>query len=384
MEINKMKINKELLYQAATQAGLELVGVASPRPFHQLEQFLETRAAAGYQTPFTIDRAKKRTDPRETLPQVKSLVAVGMCYAPSGVGLSKGDTEPTGGISGSKSAGLSGCLAAFAQGEDYHQVLRGKLTLMLELWQKGLGREITWTAQVDTGPLADRAAAWQAGLGWYGKNCNIINPQKGSWLVLGTVLTDVEMQADTPVEQRCGDCHRCLDACPTGALEEGGRLNAYRCVSYLTQSTGLIPRDLRKGMGDMIYGCDLCQKACPHNNQVGEGPTLEGVDLEHLLRLSNREFTREWGKSTAGWRGKKVLQRNSLVALGNSGQAEAVPLLLEGLQRESPELRAHAAWALGNFPLPQVSIALEEALKKEQVSEVREEISLALSQIFHK
>ncbi|HEX3031290.1 MAG TPA: tRNA epoxyqueuosine(34) reductase QueG, partial [Bacillota bacterium] len=275
--------------------------------------------------------------------------------------------------------GLTGRVGSFALGRDYHVVLREKIVRLMAAWQERMGQQVCWQAQVDTGPLADRAAAWRAGLGWYGKNCSIISPDYGSAILLGTILTDVELEPDQPLPPQCGDCTLCLEACPTGALEGPNRLNAYQCISYLTQCGEPMPENLRHKLGDNIYGCDICLSVCPHNRKAAKmGNGANRVQLDKLLTMSNREFSSTMGQTAAGWKGKKLLQRNALIALGNSEQAEAVPLLLQALADPRPEIRGSAAWALARFPGPVSGQALEQRLAREADERVREEINQAL------
>lgn len=364
---------KEILIRCALKTGFDLIGICGPDKLTEVEEILTRRQKEGYLTPFTPACVEERVNPARVFPGVKSIISVGLAYARPRA------EEPHPQLKKGKTPGkpeLTGRMARFARGRDYHVVLREKIDSLMEEWQQSLGYTIKWAAYVDTGPLPDRAVAWRSGLGWYGKNCTLISPELGSWFVLGTILADIYLEPDRPLQGGCGECDRCLRACPTGALEEPYRLNAYRCVSYLTQVPGFIPRELRQAMGRQIYGCDICQQVCPHNLRAE--PDNHEPDLERFLTLSNREFRDSFGKTTAGWRGKKVLQRNAVIALGNSGSPEALPALTRAVEDPRPEIRGHAAWALGQIGGPEAKAVLEKALAKELRPEVKSEIARAL------
>lgn len=370
---------KARLIQCAIATGFDLIGVCGPDKLSEAEEILTRRQEEGYLTPFTPACIEERVNPAKVFPAVKSIISVGLSYAHSR------EKEPNPELAAGKApakAKLSGRMARFARGRDYHAVLREKINSLMQEWQQSLGYTLNWAAYVDTGPLPDRAVAWRSGLGWYGKNCTLISPKFGSWFVLGEILVDIYLEPDQPLEGSCGECDRCLRACPAGALEEPYRLNAYHCVSYLTQAPGFIPRELRQAMGRQLYGCDLCQQVCPHNllAEIGGNGELHHAEphLEEFLALSNREFREAFGKTTAGWRGKKLLQRNAVIALGNSGSPEALPALIRAMADPRPEIRGHAAWALGQIGGPEAKEVLEQALAKELRPEVKAEIAQAL------
>lgn len=240
---------------------------------------------------------------------------------------------------------------------------------------------------VDTARIIDRAVAQRAALGWYGKNTNIISTTHGSWILLGEILTSLELQPDEPLRKHCGACTRCLTACPTGAITGPYMLDSNRCISYLTiEHRGPIPRDLRPLMGDWIFGCDICQEVCPpamkgrvEQHDVFTAATGESARpaLFPLLAIDEADFRRRFAGSPikrAGWEG---LQRNVAVALGNSGDRRAIPALIAALQRATPLVRGHAAWALGRLGHAESLVA---ALQGECDPGVREEILLALAE----
>jgi epoxyqueuosine reductase len=230
---------------------------------------------------------------------------------------------------------------------------------------------------VDSSPLAERAVAERAGLGWFGKNTMLLLPGAGSWAFLCEVILDLALEPDTPVQKSCGACHRCLDVCPTGALVAPGVLDNRRCISFLTiELKDRIPRHLRPLMGDWIFGCDLCQEVCPVNRKAlpARIAALRAYDDEAayprllpLLALDDAGFRARY-RGTPVLRAKRWgLQRNVCVALGNNGDPAAVPALAETLLDEGrhPLVREHAAWALGRFAVPAARQALERAWRNE-------------------
>jgi epoxyqueuosine reductase len=233
---------------------------------------------------------------------------------------------------------------------------------------------------VDTGALVDRAVAERAGIGFSAKNCAIISPEWGSWIYLGEMVTNLPLPPDMPVQEGCGDCTKCIDACPTGALVGPGELNAQACISYLTQTKGFLSEDYMTKIGNRLYGCDTCQIVCPHNRgknwnhrpELLPDPEIVKPLLMPILDLSNREFKEKFGSSSAAWRGKKPIQRNAVIALGNFKERSAVPKLTEIMLREvRPEMRGTAAWALGRIGGAEALAAVEQALQGEEDETVR-------------
>jgi epoxyqueuosine reductase len=271
---------------------------------------------------------------------------------------------------------------------DYHGVFKEKMWALHAFVQGELGREVDARALVDTARIVDRAVAQRAGLGWYGKNTNILNREHGSWLLLGELLLDVELPSDEPVKTHCGSCSRCLPSCPTGALIAPGVLDNDRCISYLTiELRGPIPREMRALIGDWVFGCDICQEACPVNIKARAGNHAEfassqGIgpspSLIELLEMDEDEFKAKFRHSPvkrAKWEG---IRRNAAVALGNAGDAAAVPALVRALADGAALVRGHAAWALGRLGGESAEKALRAQLVIEGDSWVQEEIRLAL------
>jgi epoxyqueuosine reductase len=285
---------------------------------------------------------QKRLQPQLVLPGARSIVALSACYAGPG-------PELTGPLAG------TGYVAAYARQMDYHHVLGERLETMARFLDElgGAGTRSLW--YTDTGPVLERDLAERAGLGFIGKHTNLISRTRGNWLLLGEILTTLELQPDLPEKNRCGTCTRCLAACPTGAITAPFRLDARLCVSYLTiELKGPIPVNLRPAIGRRIFGCDDCLAACPWNRFAREGallrqhlrPDLAAPDLLELLSLDEAAFNARFAGTPilrCKWRG---LRRNVCVALGNVGDRSALPALANAAQDPDPLVAEHAAWAV--------------------------------------
>jgi epoxyqueuosine reductase len=313
------------------------------------------------------------------MPSARTIVSLGISY------LSDAPIVP------SELGAPRGRVARYAWGLDYHEVFKDKLWALHAHVQSMLGREVEARALVDTARIVDRAVAQRAGLGWYGKNTNLLNSRYGSWVLLGELFLDVELPPDVPVRTHCGSCTRCMPACPTGALIAPGVLDNNRCISYLTiELRGPIPRDMRPLIGDWVFGCDICQDVCPVNRKaeaashsefapekgIGSSPSL--IELLDITQEEFRERFRHSPVKRAKWEG---LRRNAAVALGNIGDPAAVPALTRALNCDSPLVRGHAAWALGRIGGTDALIPLRERREVEEDEWVLEEIKLALKEL---
>ncbi len=349
---------------AAFEAGFDRVGISSAEPLHEAEAAILERIAAGYMDGlrwFTPDRARLATRPQELLPGARSIVALAASYL--------GHRPPPPPEPGKP----RGRIARYAWGRDYHDVLRELARGLVERIERLAGRRVAARIFVDSSPLAERAVAQQAGLGWFGKNTMLLLPGAGSWAFLCEVILDLELEPDVPVRKSCGACTRCLDRCPTGALVAPGVLDNRRCISFLTiELKGPIPPSLRPLMSNWIFGCDDCQEVCPVNRKAlpARIAALRAYDddaafppLLPLLEMSDAEFRARY-RGTPVWRAKSWgLQRNACVALGNIGDPVAIPALSTVLldERRPAIVRGHAAWALGQFSEPAARQALERA-----------------------
>lgn len=359
--MNLEKEVKELAYQV----GFDLCGITTAEPFYNLQQVLEQRVKTKFYSEFEDLNLPKRLNPRLSAPEVKSILALGKVYP------SVGPVKP---------AKDQGEIARFARGRDYHLVLREAMDKLCCLLQNQLSLT-PLTAMVDTGPLIDRAVAARAGIGWYGKNCSLISQGYGSWIALGQLLIKEELKPDEPQKEQCGSCDKCLQACPTGALQGPYQLNSNLCLSQLTQVKSIIPKKYRSVLGTRIYGCDTCQEVCPYNNFSGNlvsEQEEEAIDLISSLQMSNSDFRRKYKTKAYAWLGKNILQRNAIIALGNLKEKSATKDLISLLNSPNTRLRGYSAWALGRIKSPEAVEALERALQEEDDPWVREEIKDAL------
>jgi epoxyqueuosine reductase len=320
--------------------GFDLVGIAELGPAETGQAF-DDWLAAGFagEMDYMQRTAGKRRDSRLPLPGARSAVVVGLDY---------GGRSP------------SGPVARYARGDDYHDVLLEKLRDLHSRIERRIGGGVKGKAYVDTGPLLERELARQAGLGWFGKNTNLINPRLGSYFFIGTLLLDCKLAPDTPfAEDHCGTCTRCLDACPTAAFVEPRVLDATRCISYLTiELRGEIPEELRAAIGERAYGCDVCQEVCPWNVRFARelrAPELTPraetgeSDPREWLTLDDDSFRKRFRRSPMKRAKRRGLARNAAVVAGNRRNSEDIAALTRAL--DDPELlvRAHAKWALGRI-----------------------------------
>jgi epoxyqueuosine reductase len=364
------------LRACASRAGLTGLAIGPARPLEEAARRLRERVAKGFAGHYGLTEGSEERfcRPDTLLPGAKSVI----CCALSYLRPSEPPAPPPG--------GLSGVIARFARGRDYHLVMREKLSVV-EARLKELVPGCATRILCDTGPLMDRAAALASGLAWAGKNACVFTGEAGSWVVLGEIVTDVELPFDEPSpDHRCGSCELCLAACPTGAIVSPFEIDLNRCISHLTQMSGIIPRELRPLMGTMIYGCDICQEVCPQNaaavpgdpSDFEPGPVPAFPDLIRLLEMTQAEFETSLKRGSPGWIGRNRLRRNACVALGNIGDPSAVPALLNALHDPSTVVRAHAAWALGRIGDARGLQILQKRLTREPDPDVLEEIRAAL------
>lgn len=318
-----------------------------------------------------------RADPRSVLPSARSVLCVSLDYFPWDEG-----RQDAG------SGGMLDQVSVYARNDDYHDVMAPMLRELLEFVHRESGLPVDGRAYVDTGPLLERELAAAAGLGWVGKNTQLLD-RRGSWFFLGEILLEAELVADSPVPDRCGSCTACIDACPTDALSDGYLLDSRRCISYLNiELRGAIPREWRAPMGEHLFGCDICQDVCPWNRkaQPSAGPQfqprseLESFTLAEVLRCSSEEFSTRFRGSPMKRAKRRGLARNAAVVLGNRGDGAAVEPLARAL-REDPEtvVRSHAAWALGRLGGTKAREALERARRADPDAEVQGEADAGLA-----
>ncbi|MGX1900369.1 tRNA epoxyqueuosine(34) reductase QueG [Thermolongibacillus altinsuensis] len=363
-------LKKEIIEYSRT-IGIDKIGFASADPFTELKERLYQQQQLGYQSGFEEPDIEKRTNPSLLLPHARSIIAIALAYPSKMKNAPRSTREERRGIF---------CRASW--GQDYHRILRDRLE-KLEQFILERVPNAKLKSMVDTGELVDRAVAERAGIGWSGKNCSIITPEFGSYVYLGEMLTNIPFPPDTPIEDQCGTCNKCVEMCPTGALVQGGQLNAQRCIAFLTQTKGFIADEFREKIGNRLYGCDTCQLVCPKNKgkdfhlhpEMEPDPEIAKPKLKPLLHLSNREFKEKFGHLSGAWRGKKPIQRNAILALAHYKDETAIDDLLKLLKEDPrPVIRGTAAWALGKIGNKRVIDELKKAKQEEKDEEVIKEI----------
>jgi epoxyqueuosine reductase len=369
---------KEEIRGHAPSLGIDKIGFASADPFAEMKQILLEHRAKGYESGFEEPDIDKRVDPGLSFAEPRSIIAIAVAYP------SRLDDEPR-----SAPGAYRGLISRSAWGRDYHHVLRDRLS-RLETFIRERVSDARVESMVDTGALVDRAVAVRAGIGWSGKNCATITPEWGSWVYLGEMITNLPFPPDTPITDQCGECTLCIDACPTGALVGPGQLNAKRCLSFVTQTKGEVEDELKEKIGNRLYGCDTCQQVCPfnkgkhfsHQPEFQPDPELVKPLLKPLLAMNNREFKEKYGDSAAAWRGRKPIQRNAIIALGNFRDKSAVPELARVLADDPrPDIRATAAWALGKIGGDEARETVAQAIPKERDDHVKEELRKAYERL---
>ncbi len=369
----------DAIRDAALALGFSRVGFSPIEPFADAERELEGWLAAGHHGEMAYLAGDTRSDPRSLLPGAKSLIVVALAYGRDAV------ATP---VSGPTLLPLSGLVARYARGVDYHGLFKERLRRLADRCADLSGRRVLARPCVDTAPLLEREAARRAGIGFTAKNTMTIVPGLGSYVLLGELLTDIELAPGTPIPPSCGSCRACLDACPTSAFLDAYTLDARRCISYLTiELRGPIPRPLRPLIGRWVFGCDVCQEACPFNHSrrqraadsaLAARPGSSEIDLVALLRITTSDFRRLVRNTALSRVTRPRMQRNAAVALGNSGEASAVPPLAQALaSNPSALVRSHCAWALGRIGTAAARAALTACSKSEVDGTVLEEIALA-------
>ncbi|PAE42701.1 tRNA epoxyqueuosine(34) reductase QueG [Bacillus sp. 7884-1] len=372
MNIDQLK--EEVIAYSKT-IGIDKIGFTTADPFTELKNRLIRQQELGYQSGFEEPDIEKRVTPAMLLPEPRSIISIALAY-PSKMKVR---------IEGRKGE-RRGFFSRASWGLDYHHILRDRLK-KLEAFILEKVPEARLKSMVDTGELSDRAVAVRAGIGWSGKNCAVMTPEFGSYVYIGEMITSLPFAADTPMEDQCGSCTACIDACPTGALVQGGQINAQRCIAFLTQTKAVIPEEFRDKIGNRVYGCDSCQTSCPVNKgkdfhfheEMEADPETAKPLLRPMLKMSNREFKNRFGPLAGSWRGKRPIQRNAIIALAHFKDESAIPDLLGVLENEtSSVLKETAAWALGKIGSPEAVEALEKAAKSEVDLVVKSEINKSL------
>lgn len=371
---------KNELKAEAQRLGFSLCGITTPDPPNHIQQYRQWVQAGHHAAMLYLSREdsiQKRADPKLLLPEAKCVVVLGACYPPN-----SHDNPPPN--------SLQGQVSSYAWSDDYHSVLKEKAEYLWD-WINSVAQQPTRAKIcIDSAPVLERSLAWRAGLGWIGKNGCLIHPQVGSFIFLAEIFLDIPMTPDEPlVDDFCGNCHRCMDACPTHCILSNRTIDAARCISYLTiENRGDIPRDLRASLGNHVFGCDICQQVCPWNQKANSyGAKDDSLFSSQPLQLSLLEaagMTEENFKNfyqfspilRARYKG---FLRNVTVAMGNSKDVSIIPSLQKLVAHSNSLIRSHAAWALGQFNSNQARLSLQQAFLQEQDPVVREEIQFALT-----
>ena len=345
--------------------------MARPEAIGQAGDDLAAFLASGFHgdMAWLQDTAARRADPRSLWPDTRSIVMLGMSYAPA--------ADPLASLAKRDRATIS----VYARCRDYHDVIKGRLKQVAGYFAALSGAKVK--VFVDTAPVMEKPLAAAAGLGWQGKHTALVSREHGSWLFLGAIFTDAELPADAPEPDHCGSCRRCLDICPTAAFPAPYRLDARRCVSYLTiEHKGPIPRSLRAGIGNRIFGCDDCLAVCPWNKfaQVGREAKLaaradlDALPLAELVRLDDGAFRARFAGTPVRRAGRERFIRNVLIAIGNAPDGALADGARACLDESSALIRGAAVWALSRL-LPQADFAAlrQRRLGGEISPEVREE-----------
>ncbi|MFB4212053.1 tRNA epoxyqueuosine(34) reductase QueG [Shouchella sp. JSM 1781072] len=372
-----VELLKHKLLEYSKTIGIDKVRITTADPFLSLKDRLITHQEKGYASGFEHPHLEERIDPSLSLKEVRTIISIAVAYP------SKLSHSPKS-VKGER----RGFFSRSSWGIDYHDVLNDRLKKIEDFLMQECG-SIETVRMVDTGALSDRAVAERAGIGWSAKNTFIIAPELGSYVFLGNLLTTIPFPVDEPIEDLCGSCQKCIDACPTGALVEPGVLNAQACLSYQTQTKGFMPDEYRSKIGNYLYGWDTCQLVCPynrdqdHHQHVEMEPDPEKIKplLIPLLTMSNKAFKKEFGHMAGSWRGKKPIQRNAIIALAHYKEKSALPTLLHLLTEDPrPVIRGTSAWAIGKISESEhEKKALEDAKLNEQDEDVKNEIEKGLA-----
>jgi epoxyqueuosine reductase len=367
---------KQEIIEYSKQIGIDKIGFTTAEPFMELKNRLIRQQQLNYQSGFEEPDIEKRVTPALLLDEPHSIISIALAYpAKMKVRFQ------------SKKGERRGIFCRASWGVDYHHILKDRLK-KLEAFILSKVPDARVKSMVDTGELSDRAVAERAGIGWSGKNCAIITPEFGSYVYLGELLTSIPFEPDQPIEDQCGTCNKCLEACPTGALVQGGQINAQRCIGFLTQTKDFVPDEFREKIGNRIYGCDSCQTSCPMNKgkdfhfheEMDSNTEINKPLLRPILKMSNREFKERFGHLAGSWRGKKPIQRNAILAIAHFRDETAIPDLIDIMKTDSrPVLRGTAAWALGKMNNGTALSALLEAKEKEEDLDVLAEIEKGLN-----
>tara|TARA_A100001037_G_scaffold306849_1_gene357093 strand:+ start:24774 stop:25892 length:1119 start_codon:yes stop_codon:yes gene_type:complete len=360
------------ILQMAYEHGFDLVGITSTEDFLAAQEHAIDQVNKGHMDGlnwYTKARILRGSSPSVLMPEVKSIISLGLNYYQSRNANDWSDAH----------------IAKYAQGRDYHKTLKTMMRNYINALEKEVDYGISAKWYVDDGPMLDKAIAQRSGLGWFGKNSNILSKRYGSWILLGEILTDLSLESNEPLLTNCGDCTICIDMCPTEAIVEPYQVNTSLCISFHTiENRGSVPINLRKSFGQWVFGCDICQDVCPVNkfqadtrsNQFDTNRTSTSI-LE-LLEMSEQAFKAKFAGTPVMRAKYSGMQRNACIAAGNHLDNANLPGLLKCLEAIDPIVRSHAAWALGQFDTTATRQALKIRRKSEEDAGVITEIDIAL------
>jgi epoxyqueuosine reductase len=378
--MTEFALSRPEISRLAAESGLSITGITSAAQFDEVGTFMVDHIARGHMRGmdwFTTERAQQSANPRTLHQQARSIISVAVPFWSGGV------EPPDDGV-------LRGRIARYAWGKDYHKTLKSRMRVLVQRIEDTVGHPVEARTLVDTARIVDRAVAARAGAGWYGKNTMIIVPGHGSWVMLGDIIVDLNLPVDLPLSRNCGHCTICLDQCPTGAIIEPYRIDAPRCISYLTiEERGSIPHHLRPLIGDRVFGCDTCQDVCPYTRAaaVTADPDFapRSIDnvfpaLEFLATMTEEQFRATYSGTPVVRAKRSGMSRNAAIALGNSNDSRAEGLLVRMIaDHDEPLARGHAAWALRHLVGSRARKVLDRALRTETSAYVRAEIEHALA-----
>lgn len=366
-----MDIKKDLI-EYSREINVDEIGFCLAKPFYELEDILDKRNSSKYMCNLESKDYNKKIYPKLTLENAKSFIVILEAYNNN----PKKQNDNT----------LRGNISMAAVTRDYHKIVSAKLRLL----EEHLHSLVSCNTKifVDTSPFSDRAVARRAGLGFIGKNSMLITEKYGSRVFIGYILTDYYIKPDeNEISIGCGSCNNCVKSCPPGAIIGNNEIDCNICVSYLTQHKGHIDDELKIKMGQQIYGCDVCQKVCPYNNVINKDiPNVIDPypEYDSMLNMSNKEFKKTYGISSSGWRGKKILQRNAIIALGNSKNKEALTILANNIDDVRIDIRKEIVDSIVRLSFNEGINILEKMQTKENDKDLKILIDDAIKKLSEK
>jgi len=373
------------------EIGLDIVRITNAEAFPETEKQIVESVEKGYipkndyypsgnisvrPNQLNLDKISRRCNPKNILKRAKSIISVAQCYLIE-------ETEDV-----QDKGQLCGKIAKYDAGNFYYDV-KLKLKKIIDFINQETNFKYKSKCKSNYVSLVEKPIAQRAGVGWYGKNGIIMTEKFGSWVVLGEILTELELETDNPIQKDCGECRVCIDSCPTQAIVSPYVIDRTKCLQYISERPMKVPLGYRDKWGDRLYGCTTCQEVCPQNRKVKlkkykpeYGYIGSKIPLIPLLQITEEEFQSYFAYNQIAMRPKEAIKRNAILALGNISDPRAVVPLIKVLQEDdNPMVRGHTAWALGKIGGKKAKSALEKALNLEEEREVKEEIANALRMI---